>query len=411
MPAESHVCGDYHCPGGSYDEWVAASGIENNEELYVFGIEMKDYQDNIKVYRQNMPHGLVKTSTYHVPRSIDEPLEVQPIQLCMVNPRQVGLSFLQDGVKACTVHWDHWTSDLGVEGGCKFEAKYYPNGTLSISPDGIVINGEYDIGMITPDATPMSRQGVWIEAKRDTVKNIPHEGPPNMVASTKTISSIPLLTFQTSGTIAVSFTRDGHETFGLDIVDDVAYINKNYNLSIPKSPTGWEIKYQDGMLSVNNNPGVEFRGGYVPNRIHIWNTISNSTGSITNLMRNGELYTDNWRWTDQVEWSTRYAMHPLRTYTAIQTGMQKYSETMDLTFDPKWEEGQWVPSQSTQSDSYTFTTGIWQDDRERCIQWAMDYDWVINKPNSGPIRYVGLIGRTCHVYWILYWLVLLQNLV
>ena len=60
MPAESHVCGDYHCPGGSYDEWVAASGIENNEELYVFGIEMKDYQDNIKVYRQNMPHGLVK---------------------------------------------------------------------------------------------------------------------------------------------------------------------------------------------------------------------------------------------------------------------------------------------------------------------------------------------------------------
>ena len=88
-----------------------------------------------------------------------------------------------------------------------------------------------------------------------------------MVASTKTIS-IFHYNFS-SGTIAVSFTRDGHETFGLDIVDDIAYINKNYNLSIPKSPTGWEIKYQDGMLSVNNNPGVEFRGECMPNRIHL----------------------------------------------------------------------------------------------------------------------------------------------
>ena len=399
MPAQSHPCGEhYHCPGGTYDEWAAAAGIPNNDDINVFGI--KEIFESIRTYRTNMPHGIIHETTFHIPRSIEEPLEIQPIPLCMVNPRQVGLSSVNsDGVKSCTVHWDHWTADVNVEGGCKFEALYYPNGTLSITPDGITINGEYDIGMITPEATPMSRVGTWVEAKRDTVVNIPHEGPPAMVSKTETIAYIPLLTFQTEGTIALSFTRNGQECFGMDIVDDVAYINKNYNLSIPKSPTGWEIKYEDGMLSVNNNPGVEFRGGVVPNRIHIWNTISNSSGRVTNLMRNGELYTDDWKMTNQVEWSTQLSMHPGRTYAAVQDGMQLYEESMDLAIHPKWQPGAWVPAQSTQSDSITFNTGIWQDDKARCIRWAMDYDWVISKPNTGPVRYVGLNGRTCSVYW------------
>ena len=87
-------------------------------------------------------------------------------------------------------------------------------------------------------------------------------------------------------------------------------------------------------------------------------------------------------------------------FTKIRSaGIESYRELMDMDIINNWLPGQWIPSQSTQTDSITFNSGIWQDDRERCIRWVQDYDWVSNKPNSGPIRYAQLVDRTCTVLW------------
>ena len=103
--------------------------------------------------------------------------------------------------------------------------------------------------------------------------------------------------------------------------------------------------------------------------------------------------------TDQVRWDTSGSLHPGRTYSAVQEGMQKYTESMDLELNPIWLEGAWVPSQTTEHESITFVRGVWQNDRQRCIDWAMDFDWVTRKPNTGPVRYISLVDRTCNVFW------------
>ena len=64
---------------GDYDEWAAMAGIPNNEEMRVFGIKKSDYEHKLETYLKNIPHGLVATTTMHIERSIDEPLEIPPI--------------------------------------------------------------------------------------------------------------------------------------------------------------------------------------------------------------------------------------------------------------------------------------------------------------------------------------------
>lgn len=314
----SHKSGDFFSPS-SYSKWRDYMG---NDKVSVFEIE----QVGPTTLQRNVPYGRVHVTTQHVERN-DIEIELAPITLCFVNVRG-------------NASWDHLTTDTS---NCKFESKYYANGTLVISPDRL--GGK--IGHLIPNSDLKS--GIFVESNSRSF----YHGPKAAIASTKTIKNIPSLSFDTKGSLSVAFTKNGKETFDLTIIDNFAYVNKNFNVSIPKSPLGWTITYKDDRISVNDNAGIPFRGNVVPDTIHIWNVISNSSARVMNLKHNGISMFNT-----TGSWSTSKSMYPGESYAAVGS----HSETISLPMTVKWQKGSWISDESSDYDL----------SKEDCIHFAMN---------------------------------------
>ncbi len=344
--------------------------INKDKKVNIFYFENTNKHS---ITMEELSYGNIKTISKHIKRE-EEQVYIEPIKVCLVNPRQIGDVIKVNESRTCSVQWDYWTTDITA---CKFSSTYYANGTIVITPDGIEVDGTYSIGMIEPHGN--AYYGTWTEAKRDTVINVPYDTSPVVVASMTTIRDIPTISFNTEGTVALALTKNGIETFSLDIIDNFAYINKNYNLSIPKSNTGWNIIYETGTIKVNNNPGVDLRGGVIPDKVHIWNTISNSSSRVTGIetgYMNGI-------------WSTEKAMHPGRAYAYILNDNNEYKENIHLNIDIQWTRGGWVEDNNTVSKSFTPSS---QND---CIHNAMNYHWE----GKGPVQYISWNNNVCTIYW------------
>ena len=85
-----------------------------------------------------MSYGNLKTISKHIERN-EEEVYIEPITICLVNPRQNGNVVIENNIKTCSVQWDYWTTDIT---GCKFSTTYYADGTIVITPDGIEVEYE-----------------------------------------------------------------------------------------------------------------------------------------------------------------------------------------------------------------------------------------------------------------------------
>ena len=147
--------------------------------------------------------------------------------------------------------------------------------------------------------------GTWTRIKRNDIEESSTAlfSGKAVIAST-TIKNIPTISFDSTGSVSLSFTRNGVETFDLTIVDDFAYINRNFNLSVPKRV--WDGQCTETMKCLNGFTGTVLQGNVVPDTVNIWNGISNSS-RIFNLKWNGHAMGDL-SGVDGV-WSTK-SMHP-----------------------------------------------------------------------------------------------------
>ena len=333
-----------------------------------FGFESSNTLYNAS--QLNVTHMKTYTTPLHVNRSVEDKT-ISPVKICMHNPRyDNGIVF------------DYWVLKTP---GCKFESTYYANGTIIISPDGIDMHGTYTIGMAT---LTQKHRGVFVKATRQTLSYTVYYGEPAFVGAATAIRSIPFITFVIEGTIAVSFTRNNVECFGLDIIDNFAYINKHFGMSIPAVENGWEIRYLDGKIYVNDNPGVMFQGNGIPNKIHIWNSVDNTIGTIINLRRNGKVYSNIMLATNHMKWSSTHSMHPGRTYSAIQTKTTSYSEQISLKPIVKWSPGDWITTNTTIQQQFN------SSNQDHCVQRAYELVWT-----NGPPHYVSFKENVCTVYW------------
>ena len=179
-----HLNGDNtFSPGANREEWAK---VNENKKVNVFLFEeIKEYSTTMN----KMSYGNLKTISKHIERN-EEEVYIEPITICLVNPRQNGNVVIENNIKTCSVQWDYWTTDIT---GCKFSTTYYADGTIIITPDGIEVDGEYTIGMIEPYGD--TYYGKWTEAKRDTVNNTYHSVSPATIASMTTIRKIPTISF------------------------------------------------------------------------------------------------------------------------------------------------------------------------------------------------------------------------
>lgn len=363
---------DVITPHGMYSIKYVDFTFDGKDPITVFGVDMIEASGTFQLV-----HAKIYKTSAHIPVGYTGTTEVDPVTVCLANPRSTG-----EG----TMAWDYFSSDIT---GCKFETTVRANGHMKITPDGIDIDGTYAIVLVTPTG---NNTGSYVIAKQDTLHTVDYNGTSAVVASTTTIQSIPAISFSTEGTVALSFTRDGKECFSLDIVDDFGYVNKRFDVSIPALQTGdqWNVKYENGLLKVNDNLGVQFVGNKIPNKIDVWNTVSNTTSRIVGLKKDGVQVVSS---DGTIVWSSAKSMHPGRTYVGVQTGHQSRLEKIKLYTAREWETGGWVPTHTTQMDTKTVTN------KEECIQFATDYDWTLKKPNTGPVLYLHLNANTCTIYW------------
>ncbi len=323
-------------------------------------------------------HSRYVITKYHVPSSKNVHVTIQPVTLCLENPREVN-----DGIV-----WDSLTTDLT---GCKFKTTYYANGTLLTVPDGVEMDGKYTVGMVTFTSTS---SGTFEPATRETLRNTIFKTSVPLIVKTSSIKMLPFVQFSSEGTVAISFVKDNKESFSMDIVDDLAYINKNFTVDIMARPlpeTKWNIKFENGVLSVNDGTIVDLRGNVVPNKIHVWNSITNSSGRIYDVrMGTIDLFQN-----EKSKWSTKKSMHPGKTYAAVLETSGSQKEVIAMESNNNWTPGDWVATAATQQTSTTVLSPY----DTNCVLFAINYDWPSHMPNTGPVRYIHLNNDVCTLYW------------